>query len=76
MECGFFVVLSRLTLNSLKIRDQIGCDVEPEHEETRAGDVRHSQADVSAAREMLGYQGKIDLDEGLRRTVQWYTDNQ
>ncbi len=60
----------------LKIRDQLGSDIEPVHEETRAGDVRHSQADVSLAREYLGYQGKVDLDEGLRRTVQWYVDNQ
>jgi len=60
----------------LQIRDNIGCEIEPVHEESRAGDVRHSQADVSKAREYLGYQGNIDLDEGLRRTVQWYVDNQ
>ncbi len=67
----------RITVKDLclKIRDQIGCDIEPEHEESRAGDVRHSQADISAAREMLDYQGSVDLDEGLRRTVQWYVDN-
>lgn len=68
----------RITIKDLclKIRDLVGCDVEPEHEETRAGDVRHSQADVSAARKYLGYKGSIDLDEGVRRTVQWYTENQ
>lgn len=67
----------RITVKDLclKIRDLVGCAIEPEHDEARAGDVRHSQADVSAAREMLGYQGTVDLDEGLRRTVQWYKDN-
>ncbi|PID80392.1 LPS biosynthesis protein WbpP [bacterium DOLJORAL78_65_58] len=64
----------RITVKDLclKIRDLVGCTIEPVHEETRAGDVRHSQADVSAAREMLDYQGSVDLDEGLRRTVDWY----
>lgn len=68
----------RITVKDLclQIRDNIGCDIEPEHEETRAGDVRHSQADVSLARKYLGYEGKVDLDEGLRRTVKWYVDNQ
>jgi len=59
----------------LKIRDLVGSDIEPEHEETRAGDVRHSQADVSAAREMLDYKGSVDLEEGLRRTVDWYKNH-
>jgi UDP-N-acetylglucosamine/UDP-N-acetyl-alpha-D-glucosaminouronate 4-epimerase len=68
----------RITVKDLclKIRDHVGSDVEPEHEETRAGDVRHSQADVSLAKKFLGYQGSVSLDEGLRRTVQWYVDNQ
>ena len=56
----------------LKIRSQVGSTVEPAFEPTRAGDVRDSQADVSLAREHLGYVGRVDLDEGLRRTVEWY----
>lgn len=68
----------RITVTDLclKIRDYLGSDIDPIHEETRAGDVRHSQADISLARKFLGYEGNIDLDEGLRRTVQWYVDNQ
>ncbi len=38
----------------------------------RVGDVKHSLADVSAARERLGYRGAISFSEGLRRTVAWY----
>jgi len=68
----------RITVKDLclQIRDLIGCDIEPEHESDRPGDVRHSQADVSLAKKYLGYKGEVDLNEGLRRTVQWYVDNQ
>lgn len=38
----------------------------------RAGDVRHSVADISRARELLGYEPRISLAEGLQRTVEWY----
>jgi UDP-glucose 4-epimerase len=38
----------------------------------RVGDVKHSLADVTAARERLGYRGAISFAEGLQRTVAWY----
>jgi UDP-glucose 4-epimerase len=38
----------------------------------RAGDVRHSHASIKRAKEMIGYQPKVDLLEGLRRTLEWY----
>ncbi|MBI4672663.1 MAG: SDR family oxidoreductase [Chloroflexi bacterium] len=38
----------------------------------RAGDVRHSHADISRARELLGYEPTVQVREGLRRTVDWY----
>jgi UDP-glucose 4-epimerase len=38
----------------------------------RAGDVKHSLADITAARERLGYRGAISFTEGLKRTVAWY----
>jgi UDP-glucose 4-epimerase len=41
----------------------------------RAGDVRFSQAEISKAREALGYRPKIELEEGLRRTVEWFKSN-
>lgn len=42
------------------------------HGEERAGDVKHSLADISLARKELGYQPDVPLEEGLRRTVRWY----
>jgi len=42
--------------------------------EPRPGDVQHSLADISLAKELLGYEPKVDFREGLRRTVAWYRD--
>jgi UDP-glucose 4-epimerase len=47
-------------------------DVEPEYRETRAGDVRHSLADITLARELLGYEPRVGLEEGLRHTLDWW----
>ena len=45
---------------------------EPSFEAARAGDVRHSQADVSRAAERLGFRAGTTLEAGLRDTVRWY----
>ena len=55
------------------LQEVIGVDVEPEHLEPRPGDVRHSFADTSAARDDLGWAPTLDFAEGLRRTVEWFT---
>ena len=39
----------------------------------RVGDVKHSLADITAARERLGYRGAISFAEGLKRTAAWYS---
>ena len=58
----------------LRIRDLVGTDIEPRYDESRPGDVKHSQADVGLARQYLDYVGSVDLDEGLARTVAWYRE--
>ncbi len=50
----------------------MGVEPNPIHTEPRAGDVRHSSADISAAVETVGYQPTVSFDEGLRRTVAWF----
>ena len=40
----------------------------------RVGDVKHSLADIAAARSALGYKGAISFEEGLRRTIAWYAE--
>lgn len=47
---------------------------EPKLLPARAGDIRHSEADISRARECLGYEPRISFRAGLERTVGWYRD--
>ncbi len=55
------------------IRQLVGADaIEPFYAPPRPGDVRHSLADITKAREKLGYEPRIPLEEGLRRTVEWF----
>ncbi len=64
----------RVSLNELlrQIGEVTGREIAAEHAEARAGDVRHSLADVGKARERLGYAPKVTLAEGLRRTIEWH----
>jgi UDP-glucose 4-epimerase len=48
----------------------LGKPVERTHAPQRAGDIRDSYADLTAAREVLGYQPRVELEEGLRRTIE------
>ena len=65
---------NRISLNQLfeAMRRLIGVDIKPQYAGDRAGDVRDSQADVTRAQEILGYQPLVSFEEGLRRTVDWY----
>jgi len=53
--------------------DILAVTVEPAHVEPRAGDVRHSFADTSAAAADLGWTPTLDFAEGLKRTVAWFS---
>ncbi|PYV27224.1 MAG: LPS biosynthesis protein WbpP [Acidobacteria bacterium] len=44
----------------------------PHYAPPRAGDVRHSRADISLARRLLGYEPVVPFEPGLRQTVEWY----
>jgi nucleoside-diphosphate-sugar epimerase len=45
---------------------------EPVHTAPREGDVRRTQADISLAGRLIGYRPRVDIQEGLRRTVEWF----
>jgi nucleoside-diphosphate-sugar epimerase len=68
----------RITLNQLfaELQTILGTNLTPIYKEMRAGDVRHSQADISYTEKMIGYKPVVGLAEGLRRTVEWYKANQ
>lgn len=65
----------RISLRQLveAINAALGTSIEPEFGPPRAGDVRDSQADLSAIRAGLGYEPAVDFEEGLRHTVGWMT---
>jgi len=56
------------------INEILGTSIPSEHVESRPGDVRASCADVSKARAGLDFSARIDVREGLARTVAWYRD--
>jgi UDP-glucose 4-epimerase len=46
----------------------------PKYGPERGGDIKHSLADISKAKSALGYKPKVDFEQGLRRTVEWYRE--
>ncbi len=68
----------RFTLNhTLALLAKIsGKPANPKYDPPRAGDIRDSQADISLARQMLGYVPTVDFEEGLHRTWEWYKSQQ
>ena len=67
--CGQAIDLNRMVAVFNEI---LGTDLEPIYEPPRPGDVKHSLADISAARRLLGYEPKVDFTDGLRETIDWY----
>src|SRR5262249_59799417 len=63
----------RISLNELlrTMNRIVGTTTEAIYQEPRAGDVRDSQADIAKARELLGYAPSVQLEEGLRHTLDW-----
>ena len=60
-----------LTLVSI-LNEILGTRIEPKHLPPRVGDILESRADISAARELLKYEPRAGLLEGLRKTVEYY----
>jgi len=73
VACG-----SRISLIGLTqlINNILGTSVDPEFADARPGDVKHSLADISLARGAIGYEPVVDLETGLRRTADYYLNNE
>jgi nucleoside-diphosphate-sugar epimerase len=69
IACGGRVSLLDLvsTLNEI-----LGTSIVALHDDVRAGDIKHSQADIGQACEILGYEPTVDFAEGIAKTVDWY----
>ncbi len=58
-----------------KLNKIIGTNIEPVHGPEKLGDVKHSLADITKAKKLLGYKPKIDFEEGLANTVDWFASS-
>jgi UDP-N-acetylglucosamine/UDP-N-acetyl-alpha-D-glucosaminouronate 4-epimerase len=64
----------RISLNAMlaQLRRLTGKAIEAEYVPSRAGEIKHSLADISEATEQLGYRPQVDFTQGLRMTFDWY----
>jgi UDP-N-acetylglucosamine 4-epimerase len=64
------------TINELffTLKDFSGADVKPNYRDERQGDVKHSLADISKARELIGYDPQVKIKTGLEITLNWFKE--
>ena len=58
-----------------QLQDLLGCDIQAVYTDPQPGDVKHSLADVSLAKETIGYEPKVYFEEGLAHAIDWYKAN-
>jgi nucleoside-diphosphate-sugar epimerase len=63
----------RISLNELlrTMNRIVGTSIDPIYAAPREGDVRDSQADITKAKRLLGYEPTVSLEEGLKKTLEW-----
>ena len=72
IACGQSVSLNRI----VELANQmLGTNLEPEYLPARLSDVRHSWADISAAKRLIGYEPTVHFEQGLRQSIEWYRGN-
>lgn len=67
----------KVTVNEIidLINEMVGKNVKPIYAPARAGDVKHSLADITAARELIGFEPVVLFRDGLEKAITWYRDN-
>lgn len=65
----------RVTINRLveSLNELLGTEIDPIYGDPRPGDVPHSHADVSKAARLLGYEPTVGFEDGLERTIEYYS---
>ncbi len=72
IACGESVTVNEIIA---MINEFLGKNVKPNYEDSRPGDVKHSLADISRAREVIGFEPDVTFKEGLERAIVWYREN-
>lgn len=57
------------------LANALGKNIEPNFGPERAGDIKHSNADISKAKKMLGYDPEYSFEDGIRLAIEWYREN-
>jgi UDP-glucose 4-epimerase len=72
IACG-----ERVTINHViaRINELLGTQVKPKYVDSRKGDIKHSLADISLAKQVIGFAPKVLFDDGLKRSIEWYRKN-
>ena len=60
---------------ALGVKDKDGNCPEPNFGPDRAGDIKHSNADISKAKKKLGYEPEWDFERGIQAAIEWYREN-
>jgi nucleoside-diphosphate-sugar epimerase len=73
IACG-----ERVSLNEILaiLGDLLSVEIDARYEQERPGDVKHSLADISRAKKVLGYEPKVYFRKGLEMAIDWYRSNQ
>lgn len=58
-----------------KLMNALGKDIQPIFGAERKGDIKHSNADISKAQEMLGYEPEWSFEQGIEAAIEWYKNN-
>jgi UDP-glucose 4-epimerase len=69
VACG-----EQVSVNAIirRINELLGKDIKPNYVPPRAGDVKHSLADIRLARKLIGYEPQVSFEEGLRLAIDYY----
>ncbi len=72
VACG-----ERVTVNEIiaLINDLVGKNIKPLYTDPRPGDVKHSLADISLAKKVIGYEPIVKFEDGLGKAIVWYREN-
>jgi nucleoside-diphosphate-sugar epimerase len=72
IACGESFTLNQLYDN---LQEIIGTNIKVKYEAPRIGDVKHSLADITKANDMLGFEVRVNFEDGLKKTVNWFSKN-
>ena len=72
IACGLPVTVNEIIA---MINKTVGKDIKPNYTDPRPGDIKHSLADISLARKLIGFKPKVSFKEGLQLAIDWYREN-